>query len=99
MNAKTHAVPVCDESYRSYASASRRLRRKFPDAPSPIELIQFELRDRDPADIASSYLDYRRDAERRRQFAVKPPTRLRPLRPISRRLQEGSLLAGDPSRN
>ncbi|MDP1578810.1 MAG: hypothetical protein Q8M02_00930 [Candidatus Didemnitutus sp.] len=68
MKESAHVIPVCNESHRSFVTASRQLRRKIgARAPSAVELIQFELQGRNPADIVATYLDYLRDAERSRQ--------------------------------
>lgn len=64
------SLSVDVEVWDSYLSAARILRRKVGmKAPSPAQLIQFELQGRCPKDIAGTYLDYLRDLERWRDVA------------------------------
>lgn len=98
-NAAACHIPVNQDAYRTYEAAARRLRRKIANAPSATELIQFELNERNPDDIVSAYIDYRRDAERRRRLVVQPSTALSLRNSSGRRLQSRALSDVDPMRN
>ena len=70
------SLPVDVEVWVSYRRAARILRRKVgPKAPSPEQLMQFELKGRCPKDIAGTYLDYLRDLERRRVVTKQSSSR------------------------
>lgn len=108
MNDTTQLVPLNKQSIKTYANATRRLRRKVGGkAPTTIELINFELAGRDPRDIASCFLDHLRDLERRRPIEpglksgrrMAPPPRVPLLRqaPWPGRRQPVSVT--DPTRN
>ncbi len=108
MNDSTQLIPLKKKSVQAYARASRRLRRLVGKrAPSAFELIAFELADRNPRDIAASYLDHLRDQERLRQiepgFTSRSPqaTRSRPaiVRETNWPGRRNPLASSDPTRN
>ena len=69
MNDTIELVPLNKQSIKTYANATRRLRRKVgTKAPTTVELINFELAGRNPRDIASCFLDHLRGLERRRHI-------------------------------
>lgn len=107
MNDTTQSVPLKKQSVKLYAIAVRQLRRKVgPKAPTAVELINFELAGRDPRDIASCFLDYLRDLERRRHIEpgskpgrrVSTPSRVPLLRQVPWPSRQPAAV-NDPSRN
>lgn len=108
MNATTQLVPLSKQSIDIYAKATRRLHRQVGSkAPTTVELINFELAERDPRDIASCFMDHLRDLERRRN--LKPGARrvrsepgapaVVSLRPATWLRRRASAAMPDPTRN